>query len=354
MRQFLLAARAAAKPAGRGRGAGLARQVIYLATAQVGDEEFAQRVAAHRARRPAQWDLIEAPASLAQANAAAAPERLLLVDCLTLWLVGFLTADAWTNALAPERAALLQLLPQLPGKIVLVSNEIGWGVVPMGAATRWFVDELGWLNQAVAACCERVTWRRPACRLVLKMTHGQNTATRGGHSPCQHAADNGLTLSRTARYSAEHGRRTRSPSRQNPPARRAVPTVAPGQQPAARPSGRTRVENRDLKYKVEETRARIENLLARLPEGRNEPGAYRGQPAGTALCRGLPKEEQASLVEAVALLEQRMAEVRDVGRVVEVDKIAIIAALNLANDLLKLQKNPPPSASDLDIEENPA
>ena len=72
---------------------------------------------------------------------------------------------------------------------------------------------------------------------------------------------------------------------------------------------------------------------------------------GRRFAVGCPKEEQASLVESVALLEQRMAEVRDVGRVVEVDKIAIIAALNLANDLLKLQKNPPPSASDLDIEE---
>ncbi|WP_312263710.1 bifunctional adenosylcobinamide kinase/adenosylcobinamide-phosphate guanylyltransferase [Rivihabitans pingtungensis] len=145
-------------------------EVIYLATAQVGDEEFAQRVAAHRARRPAQWGLIEAPASLAQAlNAAAAPERLLLVDCLTLWLVGFLTADGVDEARwRQERAALLQLLPQLPGKIVLVSNEIGWGVVPMGAATRWFVDELGWLNQAVAACCERVTLAAAGLPLVLK------------------------------------------------------------------------------------------------------------------------------------------------------------------------------------------
>ena len=114
--------------------------------------------------------LIEAPASLAQAlNAAAAPERLLLVDCLTLWLVGFLTADGVDEARwRQERAALLQLLPQLPGKIVLVSNEIGWGVVPMGAATRWFVDELGWLIQAVAARCQRVTLVAAGLPLVLK------------------------------------------------------------------------------------------------------------------------------------------------------------------------------------------
>lgn len=150
-------------------------EVIYLATAQVGDEEFAQRVAAHRARRPAQWGLIEAPASLAQAlNAAAAPERLLLVDCLTLWLVGFLTADGVDEARwRQERAALLQLLPQLPGKIVLVSNEIGWGVVPMGAATRWFVDELGWLNQAVAR-------QRQRCLAAVARRQGQPAAAQFG------------------------------------------------------------------------------------------------------------------------------------------------------------------------------
>lgn len=145
-------------------------EVIYLATARVGDAELARRVATHRARRPAHWGLIETPASLAGALcAAAAPERLLLVDCLTLWLAGFLAADGvdetrWQG----EREALLQALPQLSGEIVLVSNEIGWGVVPMGAATRWFVDELGWLNQAVAAQCERVTLVAAGLPLRLK------------------------------------------------------------------------------------------------------------------------------------------------------------------------------------------
>ena len=153
-------------------------EVIYLATAQVGDEEFAQRVAAHRARRPAQWGLIEAPASLAQAlNAAAAPERLLLVDCLTLWLSNLLVdaeslppgADAEALPLfRAQRDALLATLPRLPGRIVLVANEVGLGLVPEHPLGRLFRDEAGRLNQAVAALCPRVVFVAAGLPLVLK------------------------------------------------------------------------------------------------------------------------------------------------------------------------------------------
>ena len=85
-------------------------------------------------------------------------------------------------------------MPQLPGKIVLVSNEIGWGVVPMGAATRWFVDELGWLNQAVAACCEQVTLAAAGLPLVLKSPDGKKIRSIYAYGFCQHAAVSGLTL----------------------------------------------------------------------------------------------------------------------------------------------------------------
>ncbi|WP_148714071.1 bifunctional adenosylcobinamide kinase/adenosylcobinamide-phosphate guanylyltransferase [Chitinolyticbacter meiyuanensis] len=146
--------------------------VVYVATAALptGDAEFAARIAHHRARRPAHWALVESDAALgACLKAQAGRDTLLLVDCLTLWLARFCAAECIDEAgFAHERAALLQALATLPGPALLVTNEIGWGVVPMGSVTRWFVDELGRLNQDVAACCERVTLVACGLPLVLK------------------------------------------------------------------------------------------------------------------------------------------------------------------------------------------
>lgn len=147
--------------------------VHYLATARVGDAEFAERVELHRARRPADWGLTECGTDLAAAlRAVARPDGLVLVDCLTLWLAGFLQEDGGVDmaAFGRERGALLAGLAGLPGDVVLVSNEIGLGVVPLGRSTRWFVDELGRLNQAVAALAERVTL--VACGLPLALKGG--------------------------------------------------------------------------------------------------------------------------------------------------------------------------------------
>lgn len=145
--------------------------VHYLATARVGDAEFAERVAHHRARRPAGWGLTECGTALAAAlQAVARPDGLVLVDCLTLWLAGFLREDDGIDAaaFARERGALLVVLAGLPGEAVLVSNEIGLGVVPLGRSTRWFVDELGRLNQDVAALAGRVTLVSCGLPLCLK------------------------------------------------------------------------------------------------------------------------------------------------------------------------------------------
>ncbi|WP_029770849.1 bifunctional adenosylcobinamide kinase/adenosylcobinamide-phosphate guanylyltransferase [Pseudogulbenkiania sp. MAI-1] len=146
--------------------------VAYVATAAVADAEFAERVALHRARRPAHWALFEADRQLAVAlSRAAAADTLLLVDCLGMWLMRFCRDDGDgfdEAAFARERAALLHALSTLPGEIVLVSNEIGWGVVPLGRLSRRFVDELGRLNQDVAVGCERVTLVACGLPLVLK------------------------------------------------------------------------------------------------------------------------------------------------------------------------------------------
>ncbi len=145
------------------------RRVVYLATAEAGDAEMQRRIAHHQARRPAHWDLVEAPLDLAatlQQHAAA--DTCVLVDCLTLWLTNLLYAgDAAAQAeagqpiacarLVEEQHALLTTLPQLPGQILLVSNEVGCGIVPMHPVTRLFADEQGRLNQRLAALAHRVT-----------------------------------------------------------------------------------------------------------------------------------------------------------------------------------------------------
>jgi len=132
-------------------------EVVYIATALAGDDpELQERVRQHRASRPAAWQVVEEPLLLGAALAAhAAAGRCLLVDCLTLWLTNLLCAgDA--SLLARERERFLQALPGLPGRLILVSNETGLGVVPLGQLSRRFVDEAGCLHQQLARSCDRV------------------------------------------------------------------------------------------------------------------------------------------------------------------------------------------------------
>lgn len=155
-------------------------RVVYVATAQALDAEMRQRIAHHRARRPASWGLVESPLNLAATlRQHAAADVCLLVDCLTLWLSNLLFAGAAARQaemgtpldcplLRDETQAVLAALPLLPGKVILVSNEVGWGIVPMAAVSRLFADEQGRLNQRVAAVCERVTLVAGGLPLTLK------------------------------------------------------------------------------------------------------------------------------------------------------------------------------------------
>ncbi|MGP6461011.1 bifunctional adenosylcobinamide kinase/adenosylcobinamide-phosphate guanylyltransferase [Pseudomonas parakoreensis] len=142
--------------------------VTYIATSQPLDGEMNARVAHHRARRPAEWALIEEPIALARVlRENAGGERCLLVDCLTLWLTNLLMLDDAAR-LAAERDALLDGLASLPGEIIFVSNETGMGVVPLGELTRRYVDEAGWLHQALAERCQRVVLTVAGLPLTLK------------------------------------------------------------------------------------------------------------------------------------------------------------------------------------------
>ncbi len=146
--------------------------VTYIATAQVYDNEFRQRVAHHKARRPKHWHLVEAPFNLAQTlESYAKTDECLIVDCLTLWLAQCICPECalphgvdWQM----ERTQLLEILPKLQGKIILVSNEVGMGIVPLGEINRQFQDEQGRLNQTVANIANDVTFVAAGLPLKLK------------------------------------------------------------------------------------------------------------------------------------------------------------------------------------------
>ena len=132
------------------------RALIYVATAEARDDEMKARIAQHQADRAADgWRTVEEPRDLAAVLLReAAPDRVLLVDCLTLWLTNHLLADADIEA---EIERLCAAVSAAPGDVVLVANEVGFGIVPENALARAFRDHAGRLNQRIAALAGRVT-----------------------------------------------------------------------------------------------------------------------------------------------------------------------------------------------------
>jgi adenosylcobinamide kinase/adenosylcobinamide-phosphate guanylyltransferase len=161
-------------------------RAVLIATAQPWDDEMRQRIARHqadRAQRVSGMQTIEEPVALAEAlTRLSQPDTLVVVDCLTLWLTnlvmpasaevgqhGFASHSSMDLAGAPIDQ-FLQALSKATGPVVLVGNEIGMGVIPMGAQVRAFVDTLGRLNQDVARACSRVTLMAAGLPLALKDT----------------------------------------------------------------------------------------------------------------------------------------------------------------------------------------
>jgi adenosylcobinamide kinase/adenosylcobinamide-phosphate guanylyltransferase len=126
---------------------------VYIATAEAKDDEMAERIAAHKARREAGWQTIEAPHELPEALAAAPAGSAVLVDCLTLWLSNLMLGKFKVDTMT---ARLEQALAARAGPTVLVSNEVGLGIVPDNALARQFRDVQGVLNQRLAARAGRV------------------------------------------------------------------------------------------------------------------------------------------------------------------------------------------------------
>lgn len=144
------------------------REVHYVATAEIWDEEMRQRVLAHQAQRPEHWPTHHAPNELTQTLVEQAHEsRCLLVDCLTLWLSNQLLRD---DEVQRQKAIseLLEALPSLPGQILLVSNEVGLGIVPEHPLGRRFRDEAGRLHQRIASLCDQVIFTVSGMPLVMK------------------------------------------------------------------------------------------------------------------------------------------------------------------------------------------
>jgi adenosylcobinamide kinase/adenosylcobinamide-phosphate guanylyltransferase len=150
----------------------------YIATALARDDEMRARIEEHRSRRPKEWRTVECGNSdLAAAIVGAAKaDTCTIVDCLTLWLAGILApadGDAGPSSgqlrlLETERVKLVRALRSVPGTVLVVTNEIGAGVTPMGRLSRRFVDEHGTTNQRIAEACERVTLLVCGIPVVLK------------------------------------------------------------------------------------------------------------------------------------------------------------------------------------------
>ena len=138
----------------------------FIATAEALDDEMADRIAKHKAERGEDWDLVEAPLALADAiRRGAQDDRVIVADCLTLWLSNLMHHG---RDIETETRDLIDALGSAPGRVILVSNEIGLGLSPMESLSRAFRDAQGRLNQAVAAAADRVEFVAAGLPLILK------------------------------------------------------------------------------------------------------------------------------------------------------------------------------------------
>ncbi|MCN4143829.1 MAG: bifunctional adenosylcobinamide kinase/adenosylcobinamide-phosphate guanylyltransferase [Thiohalomonas sp.] len=133
------------------------KKMVYVATARVYDDEMTERVALHKLRRPEHWLLVEEPLKLSDLlKTYNDTDSIILIECLTMWLTNLL-CEPEPDVYSLEKQKLIKQLQQSQAHILLVSNETGLGVVPMGELTRRYVDEAGLLHQRIAQMSERVT-----------------------------------------------------------------------------------------------------------------------------------------------------------------------------------------------------
>ena len=146
---------------------GKVSQLVYIATAEIKDTEMAGRVSHHRATRDKRWQVIEEPWHLADTLQKFGSDTCVLIDCLTLWLTHGLCEKS-ESELQIQKQRLLEALKHTPASVLLVSNEVGHGIVPLGELSRVFVDQSGWLNQDIAKVAQRVDFIMASCPLRIK------------------------------------------------------------------------------------------------------------------------------------------------------------------------------------------
>ncbi len=140
-------------------------RLTMIATAQALDAEMAARIARHQAERGEAWTTVEAPLDLTGAVRNLRPGDVAVIDCLTLWLTNQMLAEA---EIAPVVADLVEAFAQSPAALVVISNEVGQGIVPDNALARRFRDEAGWMHQAVAKAADQVVMVIAGLPMTLK------------------------------------------------------------------------------------------------------------------------------------------------------------------------------------------
>jgi adenosylcobinamide kinase / adenosylcobinamide-phosphate guanylyltransferase len=146
----------------------LGERRLYIATAEAKDEEMAQRIAAHRKQRGNRWITVEEPVELAAALAArCGGTDCALVDCLTLWLSNLMLRRGEKYA-QQKVEEFVETLPHLDFHLVLVTNEVGWGIVPDNSLARQFRDLAGWANQQIATVATEVILMVAGIPMVVK------------------------------------------------------------------------------------------------------------------------------------------------------------------------------------------
>jgi adenosyl cobinamide kinase/adenosyl cobinamide phosphate guanylyltransferase len=139
--------------------------VVYVATAEAGDEEMASRIAQHRTERPDGWRTVEEPVAVRSVLAAVEPEACVVVDCLTLWVANLLARG---DDVLPEAEAVAELAARRRGSTIVVSNEVGLGIVPASPVAREYRDLLGTVNAAFARRADDAAFVVGGCAIPLQ------------------------------------------------------------------------------------------------------------------------------------------------------------------------------------------